>query len=187
MAGEREPLRARTPSPDLLAAREGDAVAFDRLLRPMLGKLLALAQRLAAAHGEELLQEALIRAHRGLPSFRMDCSFRSWLYGILFRLASEPRRFRGPALLAGEDAIEQVPDALGGDPFERASARDLLRRVEAAMERLPLQQRTALHLRSVEGWGYEEIARALETSISSARNAVMHARRKLRDRLGEEL
>jgi RNA polymerase sigma-70 factor, ECF subfamily len=185
----REPASARKAGPDLLAAREGDAQAFDRLVRPMLGKLLALARRLTLSEGqaEELLQEALIRSHRALPGFRMECSFRSWIFSILYRLASAPASYllkRAPRRVALD---ESMPDRLDMDPFTRVSARDLLRRVEASMERLPLRQRTALHLRSVEGWSYAEIAIALESSEGSMRNAVMQARRSLRERLGDLL
>jgi RNA polymerase sigma-70 factor (ECF subfamily) len=84
-------------------------------------------------------------------------------------------------------AHEELPDSLSSDPAAQASARDVLRRVEAAMERLPLRQRSALHLRSVEGFDYAEIARVLETSEGAVRNAVMHARQKLRERLGDLL
>jgi len=180
--------RANKRSPELRAAMAGDRQAFDRLVRPLLGNLLALCRRLSVSSPEELLQEGLIRAHRGLGTFRGDCSFRSWVVGILFRLASDPGRFRGPRPLPGQVELGSlVPDRLGEDPQERVSARDLLRRVEEAMERLPVRQRTALHLRAVEGWEYPEIARALETTEGTSRNAVMDARRKLRDRMGDLL
>jgi RNA polymerase sigma-70 factor (ECF subfamily) len=179
----------REPSQPLEAARRGDRQAFDRLVRPLMGNLLALARRLGGPQsGEDLLQEALIRAHRGLPDFRGDCTFRSWIIGILFRLGSEPRRFRGPGPLPGQvELTALIPDRLDVDPGEQVTTRDLLKRVEAAMERLPVRQRTALHLRAVEGWDYGEIAAALETSEGATRNAVMEARRRLRDRLGDEL
>jgi len=181
--------QTREPWPLLEAARRGDRQAFDRLVRPLMGNLLALARRLGGPHsGEDLLQEALIRAHRGLPEFRGDCSFRSWIIGILFRLGSEPNRYRGPRPLPGQVELNGlIPDRLEADPGEQVTTRDLLKRVEAAMERLPVRQRTALHLRAVEGWDYREIAAALETSEGATRNAVMEARRRLRDRLGDEL
>ena len=173
----------------LRAAQAGDRQAFDRLVRPMLGNLLALARRIdRTGRGEELLQETLIRAHRGLSGFRGDASFRSWLVAILYRLAAEPKRYAGPAPLPGQvDWQTRIPDRLGGDPGETATTRDLLERVEAAMERLPVRQRTALHLRAVEGWSYVEIARTLQTSEGATRNVVLEARRKLRQRLGDEL
>ncbi len=180
--------RANELSPDLHAARAGDRQAFDRLVRPLMGNLLALCRRLGASSAEELLQDGLIRTHRGLGSFRGDCSFRSWVVGILYRLSREPRRYGGPRPLPGQvELSDLVPDHLEGDPVEKATTRDLLRRVEEALERLPVRQRTALHLRAVEGWGYAEIARALETSEGASRNAVMDARRKLRQRMGDLL
>lgn len=181
--------RTEEPSPTLEAARAGDRRAFDRLVRPLLGNLLALARRLAGADGgEELLQEVLIRAHRGLPRFRGDCTFRAWLVSIVYRLATEPERYRGPRPLPGVvDHEVTIPDRMDADPGELVSTRDLLKRVEAAMERLPVRQRTALHLRAVEGWDYAEIAETLDTSEGACRNAVMDARRRLRERLGDEL
>ena len=181
-------------SPWLAAAREGDPEAFDRLLRPMLGALLALARRLSggrAQRADELLQEALIRAHRGIASFRGACSFRSWMVGILYRLSTQPERFDAARPLPGQQRLEdcqvEIPERLGEDPVLQVSARDSLHRVEEAMERLPYGQRTALHLRAVEGWSYEEIAVALDASPGAMRQAVLKARRKLRDRLEGQL
>ena len=155
-----EPRSARQAGPDLIAAQAGDALAFDRLLRPMLGKLMALSRRLTISEvqAEELLQEALIRAHRGLPGFRMECSFRSWIFGILYRLSTSPSRFTTLPRKGSVDLHEDLPDRLDADPFTRASARDLLRRVESSMERLPLRQRAALPPRRLPGWSYEETA-----------------------------
>ena len=178
---------------ELRAAQQGDDRAFDRMIRPQLGRLLALARRLSPSEhrAEELLQEALIRAHRSLAGYRAEGSFRAWVATILYRLASEPQRL-GPRPMPGQQELgterwQILPDSLAFDPAERASTKDVLRRVEAAMERLPLRQRTALHLRSVEGFSYAEIARVLETSEGTVRNAVMHARQKLRSRLGDLL
>ena len=117
----------------------------------------------------------------------MECSFRSWIFGILYRLSTSPSRFTTLPRKGSVDLHEDLPDRLDADPFTRASARDLLRRVESSMERLPLRQRAALHLRSVEGWSYQEIAVALESSEGSTRNAVMQARQSLRQRLGDLL
>ena len=177
-------------------AAEGDRRAFDRLVRPQLGHLLALCRRLTAGHGEnaaeELLQTGLIRAHTGLAGFDGRGTFRAWVSGILYRLATEPDRYRGLRSLPGQMPLgdlsrEVVPDALADDPSEAASARELLAQVEAAMERLPVRLRTALHLRTVEGLGYTEIADVLDTSESATRNAVMDARRRLRERMGDVL
>ncbi len=189
--GEPDTAR-RIRSPELRRAAGGDRDAFDRLVRPHLGNLMALARRLTTGEhlAEELLQTTLIRAYAGLRHFRGDAPLRVWISSILYRLATEPHRLAGPgAPPAGRTTAlpDDVPDALGVDPSVRVSARDMLARVEAAMERLPVRLRTALHLRTVEGWGYDGIARVLETSVSAARNAVMDARRRLRERIGDVL
>ncbi|MCA8970850.1 MAG: RNA polymerase sigma factor [Planctomycetes bacterium] len=180
-------------SPDLEAARRGDAQAFDRLVRPLLGGLLALSRRISPARvgGEELLQEALIRAHRGVTTFRFECSFRAWIVRILYRLATEPRRLDPARPLPGqtdlaEDLVD-LPDRLDEDPLHRVTTRELVDRVEEAMERLPHGQRAALHLRAVEGFSYDEIATVLGSNAGAVRQSVLKARRKLRDRLEDQL
>ena len=161
-----------------------DPEAFDRLVRPWLGSLLALCRRLAGeADGADLLQLGLLKAWRGLSSFRGETTFRAWLVGILFRLAAEPRRFR-PRRRASA-LPESIPDKLDLEPLRRVTAREALERVEQAMERLPLRQRTVLHLRAVEGWSCEETARALGMSEGAVRKALFDARKALRARLGD--
>ena len=190
MVSRRRVRRVTEAAPAWLAeAQTGDPAAFDRLVRPLLGGLLALCRRLNGPSADELLQAGWIKAHRGLAGFRGDCSFRAWVVGILYRLATEPERFDPARPLPGQTPLEDglVPDRLDCDPLAHMSARDLLRRVEEAMERLPVRQRTALHLRAVEGWDYSEIAGVLHTSTGAARMAVLNARRKLRDRMGEVL
>ncbi len=179
--------RKKSPSldPEVAKAKAGDPQAFDRIVRPLLASLLALSCRLApAGKGEELLQESLIRAHRGLSQFRGESSFRGWLVSIVFRLAKDPRKFLGPKPIKAA-TLDGVPSHLGEDPFLHVSAQETLRKVEQVMERLPLRLRTALHLRAVEGWTYEEIAQSMNTSKGSVRNAVLAARRKLREKFGD--
>jgi RNA polymerase sigma-70 factor (ECF subfamily) len=172
--------------PEVQRAIAGDPQAFDRIVRPLLGSLLALAKRLAPlGAGEDLLQESLIRAHRGLPKFRGESSFRAWMVSIVFHLARDPRKFAGPRPTQSK-LLDEIPSCMGEDPFRQVSALEILRKVEQVMERLPLRLRTALHLRAVEGWSYEEIAQSMGTSKGSVRNAVLAARRRLREKFGDK-
>ena len=180
-------VEQREASPWLEKARTGDPVAFDRLVRPLLGNLLALSRRIAPTGlAEDLLQDALLRAFRGIGKFRGTTSFRSWLVSILFHRASDLRRNASNCHLGVKplEAADWIADGMDKDPLQQVSARDILHRVEEAMERLPARQRMALHLRAVEGFSYAEIAQVLETSLGQCRNHVLLARRKLRERLG---
>lgn len=169
--------------------REGDEAAFQHLLRPHLTGLLSLARRYCRdPHwAEDLVQETLVRAFKGLPQFRGDSALRTWLYRILVRLASEPNRWQRamPAEQLGE---MDVPDHYDGDRAEQdAIARELQGRLDEAMERLTQRQRTALHLRAVEGMDYAGISAVLACSATAARMHVLEARRKVLARVKEHL
>ncbi len=123
-----------------------------------------------------------MRACVALPSFRGEASFRTWLFRILVRLAAAPARRRRPEP-SGSMEVD-VPAGVGQEPDELALGRELRDRLDEAMERLPVRQRTALHLRAAEGFGYEKIGRVLECSPGAARMLVLEARRKILERLG---
>lgn len=168
--------------------RAGDPAAFQRLVHPYLPGLMALARRQCRdPHwAEDLLQETLIRAVRGLPTFRGDSSLRTWLFRILIRLASEPARWqRGER--AQPIADQEVPDHIDTLPLQDAMARELQDRIDEAMERLTHRQRTALHLRAVEGLDYAAIGGVLGCTAVAARMHVLEARRKVLARVQEHL
>ncbi|MFY9340912.1 MAG: sigma-70 family RNA polymerase sigma factor [Planctomycetota bacterium] len=172
----------------LARCREGDAAAFQPLLRPHLAALLALAKRHCRdPHwAEDLLQETLVRAFRGLPGFRGDSALRTWLFRILVRLAAEPQRWRADKPARSLDGID-VPDHFDDAAEHGAIARELQDRLDEAMERLTLRQRTALHLRAVEGLDYAAIGGVLCCTAVAARMHVLEARRKVMARLQEHL
>ena len=172
----------------LARCQAGDQAAFQPLLRPHLGALLALAKRHCRdPHwAEDLVQETLVRAFRNLSGFRGDSALRTWLFRILVRLAAEPERWRRGK---GAEPIGDldVPDHLDARAEHDAMARELQDRLEEAMERLTLRQRTALHLRAVEGLDYAAIGTVLVCTAVAARMHVLEARRKVMARLGEHL
>ncbi|MCB9884932.1 MAG: sigma-70 family RNA polymerase sigma factor [Planctomycetes bacterium] len=192
-----EPSVGRQPKPNPGAAaeralldrcRNGDASAFQPLLRPHLAGLLSLAQRHCRdAHwAEDLVQETLVRAFRGLDSFRGEAALRTWLYRILVRLAGAPERWRRSDAATSIDDLE-IPDHLEQLPEHDAIARELQDRLDEAMERLTFRQRTALHLRAVEGMDYAAIAEVLNCTAVAARMHVLAARRHVLSRVEEHL
>ena len=173
----------------LAGCREGDHAAFQSLLRPHLTSLLSLARRYCRdPHwAEDLVQETLVRAFKGLPNFRAESALRTWLFRILVRLACEPARWQRsmPTESLGE---MDVPDHYDGKQAEQhAIARELQDRLDEAMERLTHRQRTALHLRAVEGMDYATISGVLACSATAARMHVLEARRKVLARVKEHI
>jgi RNA polymerase sigma-70 factor (ECF subfamily) len=161
--------------------------AFQELLNPQLGALQALARRVTGdPHAaDDLVQETLVRAFRGLAAFRGDSTVRAWVMRILVRLSSEPGRWRRARPL---ECLEfEIPDVLGPDPSDGVIERELRERLDEALERLTVRQRAAFHLRAVEGLDYRAIGDALDCTADAARMLVLGARRKVIARLGRHL
>ena len=197
----------------LEAARGGDEDAFGRLVEPHRGELHAHCYRmLGSVHdAEDALQEALLRAWRGLPRFEGRSSLRSWLYTIatntcLNAIEQRPKRVLpvdyGPAADPhdgpGEPLVESVwvepyPDETLGleDGYAAPEARYEQREsVElafiAALQHLPANQRAVLILREVLGFSAREVAETLETTTASVNSALQRARAAVDERLPEQ-
>ncbi|HXF95521.1 MAG TPA: sigma-70 family RNA polymerase sigma factor [Gemmatimonadales bacterium] len=167
----------------LIAAwRAGDEQAAAELVRR---HARALARFLAAAGAgeadlDDLVQETLVRAFRGLGRFRGQCQFRTWLFTIGANLLRDLGRRAGRArVLPLDEAIE----ARDGDPHERAVAAEAERRLAEGLKHLTRMQREVFLLRAQQGAGYEEIAAALGTSPGAARVHYHHAVRRLKELL----
>jgi len=177
-------------STDLTAARAGDEAAFERLVSPHRPALLAHCYRMLGSlqDAEDALQDALLRAWRGLTSFQARSSLRSWLYSVatnvcLRALERRRRRILPPdARPAVETAwLEPFPDA-GLPADERASPEARYEEREsvelafvAALQHLPPRQRAVLVLRDVLGFAPAEIAATLETSPAAVYSALQRA------------
>jgi RNA polymerase sigma-70 factor, ECF subfamily len=197
----------------LVAARGGNEDAFRRLVEPHNAQLLAHCYRmLGSLHdAEDALQDALLRAWRGLHRFESRSSPSTWLYRIatnacLDTIARRPKRVLpldygpegGTQADVGEPLLESVwiepypDDALGiADGFATPAARYEQREaVElafiAALQHLPATQRAVLILREVLGFSAREVADSLETTIASVNSALQRARRTIGDRLPKQ-
>src|SRR5437763_10392328 len=199
---------------DLLeAARGGDQDAFGRLVAPYRGELHAHCYRMLGSvyDAEDALQDALLRAWRGLDRFEGRSSLRSWLYTIatntcLNAIAKRPKRVLpvdyGPAAdphdAPGEPVVESVwvepyPDEIlrVEDGYASPDARYEMREsVElafvAALQHLPPNQRAVLVLREVLGFSAKEVADQLETSVASVNSALQRAREAVEKRVPEQ-
>jgi len=190
----------------LAAARGGDEGAYRRLVEAYRGELHAHCYRmLGSVHdAEDALQDALLRAWRGLARFEGRSSLRAWLYRIatntcLDVVARRPKRVLpidygpsgDPHDGPGEPLVESIwvepyPDERLGlaDGFAAPEARYELREsVElafiAALQLLPPRQRAVLILRAVLGFSAAEVAEALDTTVASVNSALQRARKTI--------
>jgi len=203
-----------TPEQQLLdAARASDEGAFQRLVEPYRSELHAHCYRmLGSAHdADDALQDAMLRAWRGLERFEGRSSLRSWLYRIatntcLDLIGKRPKRVLpidygptrdphdGPGLpLAETTWVEPYPDDPWGledglaapeASYEQREAVELA--FTAALQNLPPNQRAALILREVLGFSAKEVAAMLDASVASINSALQRARRTVDERLPDQ-
>jgi RNA polymerase sigma-70 factor, ECF subfamily len=171
------------------AARDGDRQAFDELVRRTYVDTYTLAVRLTANEEDarDVVQEAYLRAWKGIKRFRGDAQFSTWLYRITanaaYTLVQKRRRRRTEPL---ETADEPVEAAVGAQPEAAAESALLLEQLSAAVAELPPKLRAIVVLKDVYGLSHEDIAEELGISIAAAKVRLHRARKKLRDRLFEE-
>ncbi len=178
-------------------ARGGDKSAFGDLVEAYRTELHAHCYRmLGSVHdAEDALQDALLRAWKGLPGFEGRSSVRSWMYSIVTNAALDVarRRARGefPAGFGPDepDWLEPYPDHALGDrlaasPEARYEQRESLELAfVVALQHLPPLQRAVLILRDVVGLSAREIADALVTSVPAVTSALQRARASAQGRL----
>lgn len=173
----------------------GDEDAFRRIYRSQTPRLYRLALGLVGgrdADAQDLVQEAWLRAVRGLEGFERRSSLRSWLSAIVARCAAERHRRsrRRPGdQSAGTGAVDHLdgrsaPDGMVGVDGALRTARRL--DLERAFERLPFGFRAVLILHDVEGFRHREIGDLLGISDGTSKSQLSRARRRMRDLLGED-
>jgi RNA polymerase sigma-70 factor, ECF subfamily len=172
----------------LEAARGGDRGAFEELVRRTYTETYTLAVRLTGndEDARDVVQEAYLRAWRGLGKFRGEAQFSTWLYRITANTAySHVNRRRRHRAVPLSDLGTEIADQ-GATPESTAESAALSSRLTAAVGQLPPKLRAVMVLKDVYGMPHEEIAEQLGISETAAKVRLHRARKQLRDHLYEE-
>jgi len=186
---------------EALAARAaaGEEPAFEELVSRYQGRVYRLACRLTADEGDakDVLQETFLAAYRGLPAFRGDSRFSTWLYRIATNAALMQRRARARRPTESLEVFLPRFDADGvhaAEPPElRAASRAdelldrklLAEKARAGLDRLPDIYREAFVLRDLEEMTTREVAELLGIDAAAVRQRVHRARLMLRGYLSD--
>jgi RNA polymerase sigma-70 factor (ECF subfamily) len=178
-----------TPAALLDAARSGDATAFEQLVSPYRAELQAYCYRmLGSLHdAEDVLQESLLRAWRGIGNLDERGHVRAWLYKIATNRCLTAIDQRGRREVPIEVSPGTPPSEINWlEPYPETSpeSRYLTREsIElafvVALQHLSALQRAALILREVLGFSAAEVAEQLDTSTASVNSALQRARRAI--------
>ncbi len=168
------------------AARWGDRTAFDELVRRTYVDTYTLAVRLTGNEEDarDVVQEAYLRAWKGIRRFRGDSAFPTWMYRITANAAytqiDRRRRRRTTHLDDVDDPIDRRLDA---QPDTLAESRAGLEHLSAALDELPPTLRTLVILKDVYGLPHEAIADELGISVAAAKVRLHRGRKRLRELL----
>jgi RNA polymerase sigma-70 factor (ECF subfamily) len=175
--------------------QRGDKGAFDALVLKYQHKLVKLVMRYVRnpAEAEDIAQEAFIKAYRALPQFRGDSAFYTWLYRIAINTAKNAvvSRDRSPIEYdldrnSSDESYEMQGRMKDPETPEGLVLTDEIRStVNAAIDALPEDLRTAIVLRELEGLSYEEIATAMDCPVGTVRSRIFRAREAIDKRLRE--
>src|SRR5207253_1816291 len=172
--------------------QHGDKGAFDALVLKYQHKLVKLVMRYVRnpAEAEDIAQEAFIKAYRALPQFRGDSAFYTWLYRIAINTAKNAvvSRDRSPIEYeldrSNEESYDMQSRMKDAETPEGLVLTDEIRStVNAAIDALPEDLRTAIVLRELEGLSYEEIAAAMACPVGTVRSRIFRAREAIDRRL----
>ena len=172
----------------------GDRAAYEELFRRLFPATYRFALRMLdheTALADDAVQEAWVKAWRGLADFRGTSKVSTWIFTIVQREALERRRRQRPLAvdneilepLAGGDRRTTLTTRDDTDPERAVLARELRETLTLALTELPWTQRATWILQELEGLSYAEIARVLDTTPTVVRGQLHRARRTLAIRM----
>lgn len=166
----------------------GDNAAYGVLVRRYQSRVVAVANRALRdnALAEDLAQEVFVRAYRSLRRFQLGRRFGPWLMAICgnrIRDHLKARARRGEVVWE----LDRTSASNESTPLERATARQMLARLEVGIKGMPEETREVLRLRFVLGLDYDEVAETLGIPLGTVKSRISRARSALREMMGDLL
>jgi RNA polymerase sigma factor (sigma-70 family) len=156
----------------------GDRDAFERLYRGYFPRLIRFLNRMTRNLQliEEIVNDTMLVVWRKAPTFDSTCKVSTWVFAIAYRKARKAIHGLDEPVDADPDLREAEP---AGEPEQQFA---LLRRqqaVNAAVDALPLAQRTVVQLTYFHDMGYADIADVMGCPVNTVKTRMFHARRRL--------
>ncbi len=174
------PLAARSDEQLVALLRAGRHGAFEILATRYQTRLLRFCWKILRSKedAEDVLQDVFAAAFRALVADDREIQVRPWLYRIARnRCINELRRSKRVRV----DSLDDQHDENGHTLVEKLANRQQFRELVQDVQALPDAQRTALLLREIDGFAYQQIATAMGTTVPAVKSLLVRARSGLRD------
>ncbi len=171
----------------------GDRRSFDFLFEKYRERVYGVAFRFVRNKEDalDITQEVFLRAFQGLPRFKTDSKFFTWLYRIAVNRAIDFTRARSTRRTVdvegaegeGGSLLENLPSLDAQDPASLCGKKELAEKLLGAVGSLSPKHRTVFILHAMEDLSYKEIAGVVGCSIGTVMSRLFYARRKLQQLL----
>lgn len=171
-------------------AVSGDGAAFSELMTMHEKRMYAVALRMCGNRedAQDCLQDAMIRIYRSISGFKGQSSFGTWVYRITMNTCLDELRKRKSRQSASLDNLVESgfsPTDGVNTPEKQAVNSEQRRVLNTAIQSLPEEMRSAIVLRDIQGFTYDEIAEMQDANIGTIKSRISRAREKLRQILRE--
>ena len=177
----------------MLKFKERDKAAFEQLLdkyqKPVINFIYRMIQDRDEA--DDLAQEVFVRVYNSAKRYEPKAKFSTWIYRITKNLCLNELRRRKRKFISLDETISteegelkrEIASPEATSPYQDTSKHELQKVVKEAIESLPANQRIAVILRRYEQLSYEDIAKALECSVSAVKSLLSRAKESLKEKL----
>ncbi len=169
-------------------AAKGDASAFNDLLGMHEKRMYAVCLRMCGNHedAQDCLQESMLRVYRAISGFKGQSSFSTWVYRVTMNTCLDELRKKKNKQTASLDGLLDSGWSPSDDldtPEHHAIAVEKKQAIRSAIAELPEDMRSAVVLRDVEGFSYDEISGILGINVGTIKSRISRGREKLREKI----
>ncbi len=169
-------------------ASGGDPAAFNRLMEIHEKRMYAVALRMCGNRedAQDCLQEAMLRVYRAISNFKGQSSFGTWVYRITMNTClDELRRKKNKQNTSLDNMLDQgwAPTDESSSPEKKVMQNEMRQSIANSIRDLPEDMRSAIIMRDVHGYSYDEIADMLNVNVGTIKSRISRGREKLREKL----